>query len=195
MFRSSDGGATWTNVGLAGNAFIGSIVVSPSNPDEVLVAAIGDRTPGPTGRVYRTTNGGRTWAKVLFLDNDSGCPSIAAAPDDPRVVYASLYPAAGSRGAGLVAPLLRRRSPPATSIVRATAGRRFQIDRRRSDVEAAARAGPGRSGDRTAGARRCRRIRRDAWSSPVCATACFARMMAAAAGRGPPTIRASSRSE
>jgi len=105
VFKSSDAGATWTNVGLSETHFIGTIIVSPTNPDEVLVAAIGDRTPGPDRGVFRTTNGGRTWTKVLFLDNDSGCPSIASAPDEPRIVYATLYPAAGSRGAGLVQPI------------------------------------------------------------------------------------------
>ncbi|HEX3703858.1 MAG TPA: hypothetical protein VHU82_11035 [Vicinamibacterales bacterium] len=105
VFKSSDGGATWANVGLPDTHFIGSIIISPTNPDDVLVAAIGDRTPGPDRGVFRTTNGGRTWTKALFLDNDSGCPSIASAVDEPRVVYATLYPAAGSRGAGLVPPI------------------------------------------------------------------------------------------
>jgi photosystem II stability/assembly factor-like uncharacterized protein len=105
VFKSLDGGATWTNVGLGVTHFIGSIVVSPTNPDDVLVAAIGDRTPGPDRGVFRTTNGGRTWAKVLFLDDESGCPSIAVATDQPRVLYATLYPAAGSRGASLVQPI------------------------------------------------------------------------------------------
>src|SRR6185312_2956451 len=94
VFKSSDGGATWASVGLADTHFIGSIIVGATDPDEVLVAAIGDRTPGPDRGVFRTTNGGRTWTKVLFLDNDSGCPSIAVADDEPRVVYATLYPAA-----------------------------------------------------------------------------------------------------
>ncbi len=105
VFKSSDGGATWANVGLADTHFIGSIIVGATDPDDVLVAAIGDRTPGPDRGVFRTTNGGRTWTKVLFLDNDSGCPSIAVADDEPRVVYATLYPAAGSRGAGLIPPI------------------------------------------------------------------------------------------
>ncbi len=105
VFKSSDGGGSWINVGLANTHFIGSIIVSPTDGDEVLVAAIGDRTPGPDRGVFRTTNGGRTWTKVLFLDDDSGCPSIAVANDEPRVMYATLYPAAGSRGAGLVPPI------------------------------------------------------------------------------------------
>jgi photosystem II stability/assembly factor-like uncharacterized protein len=114
VFKSSDAGATWVNVGLADTHFIGSIIVSPTNPDEVLVAAIGDRAPGPDRGVFRTIDGGRTWAKVLFLDDDSGCPSIGGAPDDPRVVYATLYPAAGSRGAALVPPIAAsaREEPP-----------------------------------------------------------------------------------
>jgi photosystem II stability/assembly factor-like uncharacterized protein len=105
VYKSADGGATWTNVGLRETHFIGSIAVSPSNPDEVLVAAIGDRTPGPERGVFRSTDGGRTWTKVLFLDNESGCPSIATAPDAPRVVYATLYPAAASRGASPAPPV------------------------------------------------------------------------------------------
>ncbi|HEV3062148.1 MAG TPA: hypothetical protein VGY48_28110 [Vicinamibacterales bacterium] len=117
VFRSSDGGVTWTNAGLPDTHFIGTILVSPTNPDEVLAAAIGDRTPGPDRGVFRTTDGGRTWAKVLFLDNDSGCPSIASAPDQPRVVYATLYPAAGSRGASIVPPIAS--TPPAAETANA----------------------------------------------------------------------------
>jgi photosystem II stability/assembly factor-like uncharacterized protein len=113
VFKSTDAGATWKNVGLADTHFIGAIIVSPTNPDDVLVAAIGDRSPGPERGVFRSTDGGRTWSKALFLDNDSGCPSLAAAPDLPRIVYATLYPAAGSRGASLVAPLVPGAPPPA----------------------------------------------------------------------------------
>jgi photosystem II stability/assembly factor-like uncharacterized protein len=112
VFKSSDGGATWKSVGLADTHFIGTIIVSRTNPDDVLVAAIGDRTRGPDRGVFRSTDGGRTWSKVLFLDEDSGCPSLAAAADQPRTVYATLYPAAGSRGASLVAPIVPGAPPP-----------------------------------------------------------------------------------
>src|SRR5437660_6034989 len=105
IYKSTDAGATWTNVGLSDTHFIGSIVVSSENPDEVLVAVIGDRMPGPDRGVFQTKDGGRTWTKTLFLDEESGCPSIAAAPDAPRVVYATLYPAAASRGASPARPI------------------------------------------------------------------------------------------
>jgi photosystem II stability/assembly factor-like uncharacterized protein len=104
VYKSTDGGATWTNTGLRDTHFIGSIVISADNPDVVLVGAIGDRTPGPDRGVFRTTDGGRTWTKVLFVDDRAGCPSIAAAPGSAGVVFATLYPAAGARGAALVPP-------------------------------------------------------------------------------------------
>jgi photosystem II stability/assembly factor-like uncharacterized protein len=113
VYRSADGGATWANVGLRDTHFIGSIVVSADNPDEVVVGAIGDRTPGPDRGVYRTTDGGRTWAKVLFVDDTAGCVAVVAAPDAPRVLFATLYPATGVRGAGLVAPVGAARPAPA----------------------------------------------------------------------------------
>jgi photosystem II stability/assembly factor-like uncharacterized protein len=105
VYKSSDGGSTWKNVGLGETHFIGSIIISPDKPEEVLVAAIGDRAPGPDRGVFRTTDGGETWSKVLFVDDDNGCPSIAAAEDAPRVVYATCYRAAGNRGASPVPPI------------------------------------------------------------------------------------------
>jgi len=105
VYASKDGGTSWRSVGLGDTHFIGSLLVSADNADEVLVAAIGDRTRGPDRGVFRTTDGGATWSKVLFLDNDSGCPSIVAAPDAPRVVYATCYRAAGNRGASPVPPV------------------------------------------------------------------------------------------
>ena len=105
VYRSTNGGATWTNVGLADTHFIGSIVIDRANPDIVLVAAIGDRSPGPQRGVFRTTDGGRTWNKVLFRDAASGCPSVVAAPDEPSIVYATLYPGAAARGASPARPL------------------------------------------------------------------------------------------
>src|SRR4051812_7938956 len=104
VYKSTDGGATWTNVGLRDTHFIGSIVISADDPDRVVVGAIGDRAPGPDRGVFRTTDGGKTWTKVLFVDDRAGCPSIIASPDTPRVLFASLYPAAGARGAVPVPP-------------------------------------------------------------------------------------------
>jgi len=101
VYRSEDAGKTWTHVGLRDTHYIGSIVISPTNPDEVIVGAIGDRTPSQERGVFRTTDGGRTWTKVLFVDDVAGCPSVVAAPDAPRVMFATLYPASGVRGASL----------------------------------------------------------------------------------------------
>src|SRR3954470_14858194 len=113
VYRSADGGATWTNVGLRETHFIGSIVVSADDPDTVVVGAIGDRMPGPDRGVFRTTDGGKTWMKVLFVDDSAGCPSVIAAPDASRVLIATLYPAAGARGAGLLPPFNPAQPPPA----------------------------------------------------------------------------------
>src|SRR5262249_53638769 len=73
VYKSTDGGATWINVGLRDTHYIGSIVIAPDNPDVVLVGAIGDRARGPERGIFRTTDGGRTWAKVVFADDASGC--------------------------------------------------------------------------------------------------------------------------
>lgn len=104
VYKSIDGGRSWTNVGLADTHYIGSIVVAADDPNVVIVGAIGDRTAGPDRGIFRTTDGGKSWTKVLFVDDTSGCPAIAVAPDAPRVLFASLYPASSVRGASLVAP-------------------------------------------------------------------------------------------
>lgn len=105
VYKSTDGGASWIHVGLAETHFIGSIVIHPANPDIVLVAAIGDRTPGPHRGIFRTTDGGRTWSKVLFRDASSGCPSVIAVPGEPDIMFATLYPGLPARGAAPAAPV------------------------------------------------------------------------------------------
>src|SRR3954463_2171148 len=112
VYKSTDAGATWTNIGLRDTHYIGSIVISATNPDEVIVGAIGDRTAGPNRGVFRTTDGGRTWTKVLFVNDTAGCPSVVAAPDAPRVLYASLYPAFAVRGASPARPIVIGDPPP-----------------------------------------------------------------------------------
>ena len=69
LYKSADGGATWTHLGLAASGRIPRIAVHPTNPDLVLVAALGDpAAPGEDRGVYRSTNGGRTFSRVLFRD-------------------------------------------------------------------------------------------------------------------------------
>jgi photosystem II stability/assembly factor-like uncharacterized protein len=114
VYKSTDGGKSWINVGLRDTHYIGSIVISATNPDEVVVGAIGDRIPNQDRGVFRTTDGGRTWTKVLSVDDTAGCPAVVAAPDAPRVMFATLYPGTGVRGASL-APPIRPGEPPAAS--------------------------------------------------------------------------------
>ena len=90
VFRSNDAGATWNYAGLKETPYINGIVVDPKNPDLVIVAASGGSTAGPDRGIYRTTNGGRNWSKVLFRDNDFGAIDIAAAAGNARLLIAVL---------------------------------------------------------------------------------------------------------
>ncbi len=112
MFKSTDGGASWAAIGLKDTQQIGKILVDPRNPDVLLVAALG-HPYGPNAErgVFRSTDGGRTWTRTLFKDADTGAIDLAAQPDNPDVVYASLwqtrrppwnvYPPSSGPGGGL----------------------------------------------------------------------------------------------
>jgi photosystem II stability/assembly factor-like uncharacterized protein len=112
VYKTTDGGTSWINVGLRDTHYIGSIVISATNPDDVVVGAIGERTASPDRGVFHTTDGGRTWTKVLFVDDTSGCPSIVGAPDAPRVLFATCYPGFGVRGASPARPIDPAQPPP-----------------------------------------------------------------------------------
>jgi photosystem II stability/assembly factor-like uncharacterized protein len=112
MYRSSDGGATWARIGLDDTQQIGRILVHPDNPDLAYVAALGHPYgPNDERGVFRTSDGGRTWQKILFKDADTGAIDLAMKPGDPRVVYAALwqtrrppwnvYPPSNGPGSGL----------------------------------------------------------------------------------------------
>lgn len=92
VYKSTDGGDTWTHMGLAPTFQIGHIAIHPSNPDVVFVAALG-RLWGdnPQRGVYRTLDGGTTWEKVLYLDDKTGCIDVRIDPNEPNVVYAAMY--------------------------------------------------------------------------------------------------------
>jgi photosystem II stability/assembly factor-like uncharacterized protein len=92
MYRSTDGGATWEPIGLADSHQITDIVVDPRDHDRVFVAAIGHAFgPNAERGVFRTTDGGKSWKKVLFIDDSTGANDLAMDPSNPRVLYASMW--------------------------------------------------------------------------------------------------------
>jgi photosystem II stability/assembly factor-like uncharacterized protein len=92
VYRTDDGGATWRHLGLAETRHIGRIVVDPEDPDRAYVAALGNLwAPSPERGVFRTQDGGRTWEKVLFVDENTGAVDLVMDPDHPRTLYAATY--------------------------------------------------------------------------------------------------------
>ena len=92
IYRSGDGGTTWRHVGLGKVGNIGALLVHPEDPDRVWVAAIGNPfAPNPERGVFRTTDGGETWEKVLFVSERTGAVDLEFAPDDPALIYATLW--------------------------------------------------------------------------------------------------------
>ena len=92
VYRSTDGGRSWQHEGLDATGRIARIVIHPWNPDIVLVCALG-RAYGPAQDrgVYRTTDGGRTWTRVLFVDANTGCSDLAIDPGDPNTLFAGTW--------------------------------------------------------------------------------------------------------
>lgn len=90
IYKSIDSGRTWKNIGLTASRHISRIAIDPRNPDVVFVAAMGSAYgPGSERGVFRSTDGGATWQKVLFRDENSGAIDIALDPDHPQTVWAA----------------------------------------------------------------------------------------------------------
>ncbi len=112
MYKSADGGRTWTHLGLTDTQQIGRILVDPQDPERVYVAALG-HPYGPNAErgVFRSSDGGQHWQQVLKKDADTGAIDLAFEPGNPRVLYAALwqtrrppwsvYPPSNGPGGGL----------------------------------------------------------------------------------------------
>ena len=110
VYKSLDGGKTWTNVGLHDSRAIGKVIINPANPDIVFVAALGHPYGPNTERgIFRTTDGGKTWEKVLYKDESTGGIDIDFDPHNPNILFAALWQArrtpwsmsSGGPGSGL----------------------------------------------------------------------------------------------
>lgn len=94
VYKSTDGGVTWANVGLAETRAIGDIAIHPTNPDIVYVAALGHVWgKNPERGVYRSTDGGKNWELVLHKSDRAGSADISMDPNNPRIIYASIWQA------------------------------------------------------------------------------------------------------
>ena len=112
MYKSTDGGKHWSHIGLTDTRQIASVLVDPRNPNVVFVAALG-HAYGPNAErgVFRSTDGGAHWSKVLFKDDNTGAIDLAFKPGDPNTIYAALwqtrrppwsvYPPSNGPGSGL----------------------------------------------------------------------------------------------
>ncbi len=92
VYKSTDAGKTWTHMGLENTHHIGRIVIDPRDPNVVCVAAGGDLWgPSKDRGLYRTTDGGKTWTKTLFINEDTGCSDLVTDLSNPDILYTSAY--------------------------------------------------------------------------------------------------------
>jgi photosystem II stability/assembly factor-like uncharacterized protein len=92
VFKSTDAGKTWQHVGLEATYTIGRLVIHPTNPDIVYVAAPGHEwTNNPERGVFKTTDGGKTWQKVLYVNDHVGANDLAMDPQNPETLYAATW--------------------------------------------------------------------------------------------------------
>jgi photosystem II stability/assembly factor-like uncharacterized protein len=90
VYKSTDGGKTWQNMGLKESHHIGRIVIHPKNPDVVWVAALGHLWgPNRERGIYKTTDGGKTWSQSKYIDENTGFVDLAIDPEEPDILYAA----------------------------------------------------------------------------------------------------------
>jgi photosystem II stability/assembly factor-like uncharacterized protein len=92
IYKTTNGGETWTHMGLEKTERIAKIVIQPGKPDVIYVAALGNLwNPGPDRGLYKSSDGGKTWEKILYVDENTGCSDVAVDPQDPRIIYAGMW--------------------------------------------------------------------------------------------------------
>jgi photosystem II stability/assembly factor-like uncharacterized protein len=92
IYKSTDAGHTWTLMGLGDTGRIGRIVIDPRNPDVVFAAAMGHSYGPQADRgLFKTVDGGKTWQKVLFVDENTGCSDVAMDPANPQILFAGMW--------------------------------------------------------------------------------------------------------
>ena len=92
ILKSTDKGKTWTNVGLTDSHHIGRILINPKNPDEVVIGVIGHLYSSNDERgIFKTTDGGKTWNKTLFINENTGIIDVQPAPNNFNVLYAAAW--------------------------------------------------------------------------------------------------------
>jgi photosystem II stability/assembly factor-like uncharacterized protein len=92
LYRSKDGGENWQKMGLENTERIARILISPKDSNTVYVCAPGRLwNPNPERGIFKTTDGGKTWNKVLYVDENTGCADLAMDPEDPQVLFAGMW--------------------------------------------------------------------------------------------------------
>ncbi|HWK07396.1 MAG TPA: hypothetical protein VNS58_27380 [Puia sp.] len=92
VYKSTNAGATWTNMGLQATGRISRVIVDPNDSNTVYVAALGHtHAPQQERGVYKTIDGGKTWQRVLFVDENTGCSDLSIDPQHPNILYAAMW--------------------------------------------------------------------------------------------------------
>ena len=92
MYKSTDAGNTWKKIGLDATQHIARVIIDPTNPDIVYVAAQGALYSNSTERgIYKSTDGGTTWKKILYINDKTGCAELSMDSKNPSILYAAMW--------------------------------------------------------------------------------------------------------